>query len=200
MSMRSSAVLLLLLSAACEAPAPERAPAVDTDSAVAERGSEAARRLREGLVGLLTAAMESGGPVAGIEICASAAMVLTDSIARELGEGITVRRTSRRVRNPANAPDSLDLAALAWFEAELAAAGALPEHYVQAVTGGGYRYYEPLRTMPLCVQCHGPAEALDPAVRAAIAERYPEDRAVGYAEGDLRGLIRVGIPATQMPR
>jgi hypothetical protein len=28
-----------------------------------------------------------------------------------------------------------------------------------------------------------------------LAERYPDDEALGYAEGDFRGLIRVSVPA-----
>jgi hypothetical protein len=42
--------------------------------------------------------------------------------------------------------------------------------------------------------CHGPEEALQPEVRAALDQRYPEDRATGYAAGDLRGAFWAEVP------
>jgi hypothetical protein len=50
-------------------------------------------------------------------------------------------------------------------------------------------YVEPIYTKPLCTACHG--SAVEPALLAHIRERYPEDRAVGFEEGDLRGLFWV---------
>ena len=40
---------------------------------------------------------------------------------------------------------------------------------------------------PVCLTCHGKRLAGD--VRTAIAEHYPDDRATGYALGDVRGAI-----------
>ena len=39
----------------------------------------------------------------------------------------------------------------------------------------------------MCVTCHGAKESFSPALIGALAERYPSDQAVGFAEGDLRG-------------
>lgn len=178
---------------ACERPAPPPA-AAPTEEAIVATGAAIARQLRENLVRRLTAVLDSGGPVAAIDVCADEALVLTDSIARSAGPGIVVRRTSERVRNPANEPDARDREALAAFRAELDAGRALPAHLVQQDGEGGPRYYEPLVAMPLCVQCHGPADGLDAGVRRVLAERYPADRATGYDAGDFRGLIRVGLP------
>ncbi|MBS02714.1 MAG: hypothetical protein CMQ24_08425 [Gammaproteobacteria bacterium] len=40
---------------------------------------------------------------------------------------------------------------------------------------------------PVCLTCHGKRLAGD--VRTAIAEHYRDDRATGYALGDVRGAI-----------
>jgi hypothetical protein len=32
-----------------------------------------------------------------------------------------------------------------------------------------------------------------PDVRSLLAERYPEDRATGYAAGDFRGMVSVRV-------
>ncbi len=203
---RAACVLGLAASVGCE-PAVERERVVTPDSAaaapvdsayearLAATGAEAARQLRETLVRRLTAAIDSGGPAGAIEVCATIAPAIADSVAGALGAGVEVKRTSRRVRNPRNAPDALEQEALAHFEAGLSSTGTLPASYVQPAGDGTYRYYEPLVIMPLCLQCHGPATSIRDEVRAALDARYPDDRAVDYQEGDFRGLIRVTLPA-----
>lgn len=199
-ALRIAPVLLpIVLAAAGACDRPEAVPEPDPDPAVRETGAEAARQLREGLVRRLAAALDSAGPVAAIEVCSRDAMMLTDSIARAAGDGIAVKRTTDRVRNPRNAPDELERQALARFQADLAAGRPLPGYFVQSAGAEGMRYYEPLRTAPLCLQCHGNVDDMDPAVRAVLAERYPQDRAVSYGEGDFRGLIRVTVPVTESP-
>jgi hypothetical protein len=47
----------------------------------------------------------------------------------------------------------------------------------------------------LCLQCHGTADTIAPEVRQAIETLYPNDLATGYTVGELRGLIRVTVPA-----
>ena len=53
----------------------------------------------------------------------------------------------------------------------------------------------PIRLQPQCVQCHGKPEELSTEVRAALLDRYPDDRATGFAAGDLRGWFWVEVPA-----
>lgn len=189
-----------LTLAACGAPAGEARPeAVGSDVAIPEEertqvalvGEEAATSLRTGLSARLAAAMAEGGPEAAIDVCAADALPLTDSIAGALG--VAVKRTSQRVRNPANAPDAAEQAALDWFASE-EAAGRRPESLVER-DGSGYRYYSPLRVAAACTTCHGPRESLAAGTLAAVAARYPADEATGYAEGDFRGLIRVTVQA-----
>jgi hypothetical protein len=44
-----------------------------------------------------------------------------------------------------------------------------------------------------CLACHGDPEAIDPQVKRLLAERYPDDTAVGYKPGDLRGAVSVSV-------
>jgi hypothetical protein len=162
------------------------------EAEVTRIGEGAATSLREGLTARLTAAMAEGGPVAAIDVCAVDALPLTDSIAAA-SPATAMKRISLRTRNPHNAPDEAERAALEWFEAR-AAAGERPASLVQRY-GGDYRYYSPLRAAAPCLNCHGPLESLAPATRTALEARYPDDQATGYGEGDLRGLIRVTVPA-----
>jgi hypothetical protein len=165
----------------------------ETRAEVARIGEEAAQTLRVSLAGRLMRAIESGGPEAAIDVCALEALPLTDSIARA-AQGVSVKRTSTRVRNPQNAPDSLELLALHWFE-DQDGSDLRPNSLVQ-MAGTDFRYYSPLRISALCLNCHGAADELSPAVREALRRRYPDDEAVGYRDGEFRGLVRVTVPAT----
>ena len=60
---------------------------------------------------------------------------------------------------------------------------------LETAEGRVYRYAKALPTQSLCLNCHGPRDQLKPEVRAAIDEHYPNDRAVGYKEGEIRGAI-----------
>ena len=142
----------------------------------------------------LQTAMQEGGPVAAMEFCNVEALALTQQVSDE--RGFEVKRTSWRVRNPANAPDALEQAALVHFaEAFAASGGEIPGDYVQADPDGGFRYYKALPTAAPCVQCHGQPDQLGTGVAEALARLYPDDQATGFAEGEIRGLLRVSIPA-----
>lgn len=160
-------------------------------------GDSAAAALTMTLMGQMRAKVEESGPAEAVEFCSEEALPLTAQVEDGVGRGISVKRTSNRVRNPANAPDSLELLALAYFEAEKEKGQGMPGHYLQR-TEDGWRYYKPISVAPLCTRCHGPVESIDPEVRTVLRERYPEDRATGYTEGDFRGVVRVSIPAPQV--
>ena len=57
------------------------------------------------------------------------------------------------------------------------------------------RYYRPVPVMATCLACHGSEKEIAPNVRAAITRDYPQDEAVDFQEGDLRGAIVVTFDA-----
>jgi hypothetical protein len=178
----------------------EGSPEVDSAerSRIVAVAAPAAAALRQGLVTRLTAAMEEGGPVRAIEFCSTEAIPLTHAIQSGLHEGLTLKRTSFRYRNPANAPDEAEEAALLYFERSLQDMPEPPSFFTQRVSDEEVRYYEPLLVGEFCLQCHGAPDGLDPRVRAVLGEKYPGDLATGYSAGDFRGLIRVSVPATAL--
>lgn len=174
-------------------PTPASTPATPEESeAVARKARPVATALMTTLSGRLQEAMAERGTAGALEFCNVEALPLTRRVAEE--QGMEVTRTSLRLRNPANAADAVDAEALTWFQERIAAGGELPPRHVRKVAGDGYRYYQPLVTGEACLQCHGPRASLAADVLRALEERYPEDEAVGYAEGDWRGLLRVSVP------
>jgi len=199
--------LALAAAAACGGEEQRRAdevgaePAVSGAAAVSDAeavaiGDSAAVALSRALMSRVQAALQEGGPAYAIEFCSERALAITAAVQDSLPGGLELKRTSTRVRNPANAPDSLEQAALAHFHSELDAGRPLPPYHLQQ-TEAGWRYYKPIVVADFCTACHGPRESLDPAVRQVLAQRYPNDQATGYSAGDFRGVIRVSVPAEE---
>ncbi len=119
----------------------------------------------------LVEAMQAG-PIEAIAVCNTAAPAIAESLSVD---GVRMGRSSHKLRNPANvAPEWLDLSDLP---------------VVVELENGRHGYAEPIVMQTLCLVCHG--ETLQPEIAARIAELYPDDRATGFKEGDLRGAFWV---------
>jgi len=161
------------------------------DAALAKR---AADELMAALKNELQAAIQKGGPVAAVDICSTRAQALTAEIPARIGRpDVTVKRTSLKFRNPANRPTPEEKLLLQRFAAQLQEGKTLQP--VTQANGGGLSYYRPIITEKLCLTCHGDPTQMDSAVRALLRQRYPRDRAVGFAAGDLRGMVSITLPA-----
>lgn len=148
--------------------------------------AEAARdELFGALMSRLLGAIAEGGTPTAIEVC----QVAAPEIAEEAGNAndVTIGRTSFRLRNPENTPPDW---AVPYVEARRAEPVVLRDE-----DDGTLAALFPIHLKAACVQCHGPTEQIQPAVREALKEAYPEDEATGFAEGDLRGWFHVTVPA-----
>lgn len=190
-------VPLVAFGGGCQADGEGEIPpeVVHEVSAVAE---PAAADLLRTLVGRLTSAMEEGGAAHAVDFCGDEALSLTESVQSQRHPDLVLKRTSFRYRNPANAPDEAEEAALLYFEEAIQSEDSPPASYVQRVSDQEFRYYKPLFLGPVCVQCHGPPESISPEVQALLDERYPGDLATGYEPGDFRGVVRVSVPAPRV--
>jgi hypothetical protein len=144
-------------------------------------------------------AVADGGPHQAVIVCQMQALPLTAQTARQSTPRITaLKRTSLRIRNPANAPDAAEQAALDRIAHLIAAGEPLPPLLVQSLDAtpqlaAEIRVYKPLTMATRCLTCHGDPTTFSPALRDVLAQRYPRDAATDYHEGDWRGLIRVSL-------
>lgn len=150
----------------------------------------------QGLMGKVQQTMQTHDTYHTTNYCQGVAQALTILAERDLDEGFAIKRTSFQYRNPANAPDAYEAMALEYFQ-QRAQQGSLPAEYVQHI-GDEYRYYKPLQVQEMCLRCHGDPAQMEPAVLQRLQELYPEDKALGYAEGDFRGVIRISVPASRV--
>jgi hypothetical protein len=182
-----SGVLALVCIAACT-PRLQDGRAASTDpspltgaeeAAWIRRGAETVAPFRSRLMAALQAGLAEG-PDRAIDACRVEAQAIA---AASGGPGVTVGRSSHRLRNPANAPRPWVQPLLDGFVASPATAAPR----AVALPGGGVGYVEPIVLQPMCLTCHG--ATLAPAVQARIAALYPRDEATGFAPGDLRGVF-----------
>lgn len=152
-----------------------------------DRAKAAQQELAATLLGAVGQAMQSGGPEAAIETCATKAPTIAEQVA--LKHKVHIGRTSFKLRNPKNSPpDWTKPYVQARAEAEV----------ILGSDDGAIKRLSPIRIMAPCLQCHGPADALTEQVSSALKARYPEDQATGFALNDLRGWFWVEA-STQAP-
>lgn len=170
--------------------APASPAPVATSSSALQRARAAGADLGKTLRGALEQHVAANGPVAAIDFCRTQAPALTQQVAAR--HGVRLGRTSLRVRSATNTPSGWQEAVLRDLAAQVTP-GISPaslEH--TAEVEGTLRWARGLRTEAVCTVCHG-ATVAEP-IAAAIARHYPADRATGFAEGDLRGVVWVEVP------
>ncbi|HRG55235.1 MAG TPA: DUF3365 domain-containing protein [Lacunisphaera sp.] len=110
-----------------------------------------------------------------------------------------IKRTSLMLRDPRNAPDAADAAALDKIHTQLMADESPDKMLVQKVERAGqpveWRVYRPIAASQSCLACHGDPATFRPGVKAALDLLYPEDKAVEYGAKEWRGVIRVSLTA-----
>lgn len=162
-------------------------------------GQKATKELMMELKSNLVKSINREGMVGAISFCADKAEEITKEFNNKL-INVKVSRVSEKYRNPENKPDEIDKKVLKYFEEKLRE-GKLPPYYITAVKENGkvsYIFYKPLRVNQFCLNCHGSVNKMKPEIVKVIREKYPEDRAINYKPGDLRGAVKVVIPADEL--
>ncbi|MCC6622205.1 MAG: DUF3365 domain-containing protein [Deltaproteobacteria bacterium] len=173
------AIALGLALAACRSDEPAPVPGVQeaidqrAQLALMQRAQVALGPFKKELKATLEGALAKG-PEAAIAVCAEVAPELAK---RASTGGVTVGRTSDRLRNPRNT-------APAWLAPMVK---GLDEPKVVRLDGGRVGYAEPIVLQDMCTMCHG--KDLAPAIAERLKATYPDDAATGYAAGDVRGAF-----------
>ena len=190
-SLQAAAFLAVLLSSNLVFAQPGPGP---NESAMQETRDIAAAMLKE-LGQTLQAAMANGGPENAIGVCKTQAPEIAKNLSAK--NQVKVTRVGTRARNPdMGVPNDWQTQALKQFETRLAK-GDKPYdiEYIQLTKSGSYdlelRYAKPIVLQPMCTACHGTPEQISPEVKAKLDQLYPNDKAVNYKPGELRGAVVV---------
>lgn len=138
----------------------------------------------------LGSALKTEGVAAAIHTC----QIQAPKITHEQSHGaIRIRRTSLKLRNPANAPDTWERETLELFANKLSN-GTPPNQLTrtQIIEQDGtetWRYMRAIVTQDICLTCHGDKNLLSTEVKNMLNKAYPSDLATGFNAGDLRGAF-----------
>jgi hypothetical protein len=182
---------------ACNQPEKEISEPTESEAIqVGETGNYMASKLLVTLSSELSAAIKREGLVEATRFCNIRALPLTDMLTISSQYPVEVKRTSMKYRNPLNEPDKYERVALKYYEKLAKDGNELPPELIHKINLRDETYfyfYRPLVMSGLCVQCHGKQDDMNPELVSVLHEKYPEDKALNYNEGDFRGLIRVKV-------
>jgi len=168
----------------------------DMKNSMREETKKEARVLKDYFVSMRTAYQEQFLQE-GVEINENTLKFLPAHVSSKISEkfilknkdGFYINSVSDKPRNPNNQADIYEMQAIKYFSDNSEA----KEYFSQYTEDGKqlYQYAYPIYIKSHCLACHGKKEAVLPI----IAKLY--DKAYGYKEGDLRGIVSVKIPDTK---
>jgi hypothetical protein len=141
----------------------------------------------------LQSAMADGGAVNAIGVCNTQAPEIAGRVSAQ--NQVKLSRVGTRARNPVmGVPNDWQAKALAQFDAALArgdkpADMEFSETVVKPDGSKEFHFAKPIVMQPMCVACHGSSDQISPEVKSKLSELYPNDKAVNYQPGQLRGAV-----------
>lgn len=133
----------------------------------------------------LMGAINYGGTEHALTFCNANAIQITDSMAHVLNASI--KRVSDKPRNKVNQANKLEMKYIQTLKDNIAK-GEKPSAKMVEIDGKMVAFY-PIVTNQMCLQCHGKTDInIEAATLEKINFLYPDDKATGYTENEIRGL------------
>jgi hypothetical protein len=156
-----------------------------------QKGKQITAEVFETLSEQLTQQMQIGGTLQAIPYCNVTAVPVTRDLSDE--HGVTIKRTSDLIRNPKNSATKRELDLMMHYK-KLESEGNPLKAIIEKDTNEIVHFYAPIKLQKKCLACHGTVgKELTVKTDSILNELYPEDRAKGYSEGDLRGIWSIAF-------
>ncbi len=150
------------------------------------KGKEIGKVTVQKLGGNLMKHMKSGGIKEAIPFCNTNANNLTNEIANKYH--VSIKRTSHKLRNEANKPNKEEKIVLERYLAQIKNGEQLKPK-IEKDKNGKVHFYAPMKLQGKCLACHG--DIANTSTDSIIKSLYPNDKAIGFKNGDFRGVLSV---------
>lgn len=171
-------------------------PVTDPNEEYLKLGADASAQMQKVLGGNLKAALDSAGVPHALTFCNVNATKLADSLSTQLG--LEISRVTHKPRNPNDMANTYELELIAQYQQQVANK-EIPEPQIHEEDGQKVFYAPIMIAGPLCLKCHGvPDQDIAASDFIILNMLYPEDKATGFALGDLRGMWKVKFPKEGM--
>lgn len=141
-------------------------------------------------------AINSKGTEHAVDFCNIKALPLTDSMSKELSisnnQNVKIKRVSDKPRNTLNKANKEELKYIETLKKLLAQNKELKPQIKESKNKS--IAYIPIETNKMCLQCHGnPQTDIKIETLNNIIKKYPNDKATGYGENEIRGIFVVEL-------
>jgi hypothetical protein len=136
-------------------------------------------------------ALKEGGVPNAVQYCNLAAYPLTDSLAN--AHDAHIRRATLKARNPQNRATAEEELVIQQYATAMEK-GEVIKPMLKHSDEEEFSFYAPIVVGELCLKCHGElGETLTAENYAHILKTYPEDQAIAYKSGELRGVWHIKL-------
>lgn len=161
-------------------------------------GDEISAEAQQSLIGTLQNAIAEHGVDGAVEFCHTEALPITHEVGKK--HKVTVKRVSMKNRNPTNSPSDVEKNLLEAYAYNVEN-NIENKPNIQKIDDGEALLYTKAITIPngMCLNCHGePGAEIAEETLTKIETLYPEDQAIGFKVGDLRGMWSIALPKSEV--
>ena len=155
-----------------------------SDNEFKDDSNELIQHLAQNLKKTLVNAIKNKGLVGAVEQCNIEAPIISQNLSTK---NLKVSRIATKNRNPENKATQEQEQVLKFFEQEIALGKSPKNLYKVVETQDSMQYLKPIVTGKVCLACHG--GNVSGELKAKISTLYPNDLAIGFEEGSLRGAF-----------
>lgn len=138
--------------------------------------------------------MSNGGVIKAAKFCANDSYKAIQNLSEQLGQNVQIKRVSLRNRNILSYPSDDEIGIIKAFALIERSNAFIPKTIIQMKDENKYKVYFPsTMSSKNCKLCHGKSNEISEEVKVFLREKYPDDKAIEFVAGEVRGAVVVEI-------
>ncbi|MFZ4768753.1 MAG: Tll0287-like domain-containing protein [Ferruginibacter sp.] len=184
--MKKNGFLFLILVVFISCNSNSNNSRITTNNNYIQQGDRIAQLTFDTLRNTLLKSIAQNGYIGAMKFCNVQALSISSIYAKN---NIKVNRVSDKNRNPQNSLSDIDEAVWKKFITSTNKTSLQSQLVVEEKE---IHYYKPIFIQPICLNCHGkPEKDISKELLPVIDSLYKNDKAYGYALGELRGMWHI---------